>query len=51
MDEREITGQEKKRPLGYWDCGFESRRGMDVCVGCIRTVVWNISDMKKDGRI
>ena len=29
---------------------FESRRGMNVCVCCIRTVVWNISDMK-DGRI
>jgi hypothetical protein len=32
----------KKNPAG----------GMDVCVVfVVRTVVWNISDMKKDGRI
>ena len=22
------------RPLAYWDCGFESHWGLDVCRGC-----------------
>ena len=31
--------------------GWNPARGMDVCVVCrVRTIVWNISDMK-DGRI
>jgi hypothetical protein len=42
MDQREKTGQAKKKnPTG----------GMDVCVVfVVRTVVWNVSDMK-DKRI
>jgi hypothetical protein len=42
MDQREKTGQEKKSRRGH---------GCLCCVCCIRTAVWNISDMKKEGRI
>jgi hypothetical protein len=43
MDQRGKTpDRQKKNPAG----------GMDVCVVCcIRTVVWNISGMKKEGKI
>jgi hypothetical protein len=43
MDQRGKTpDRQKTNPAG----------GMDVCVVCcIRTVVWIISDMKKDERI
>jgi hypothetical protein len=43
MDQRGKTPdkQKKKNPTG----------GMDVCVVCcIRTVAWNMSDMKKERR-
>ena len=39
---RSLAGNVGSNPAG----------GMDVCVVCcIRTVVWNISDIKKEGRI
>jgi hypothetical protein len=27
------------RPLGFWDLGFESARGMDVCLLCLYAVL------------
>jgi hypothetical protein len=43
MDEREKIPDRKKK---------KTADGMDVCVlFVVRTVVWNISDMKKEGRI
>jgi hypothetical protein len=39
--------------ISSWDCGLESHlgRGCLCCVCCIGTIVWNTSDMKKEGKI
>jgi hypothetical protein len=43
MDQREKPPDSQKK--------FPPWHGCFCCVCCIRTVVWNISDMKNEGRI
>jgi hypothetical protein len=37
---RPTSGRAGLQPLGFWDCGFESRRGMGVCL------LWVLCDVR-----